>query len=716
MNLKLGKGFKQFLVKTGIFVVLFIAFSFLIGTQLYHYGLLDKWKIEIYGRIGYIVLFAIAGFVLLYRERLLKLASFKHKARDYMMVVASFILLVLFYLFEVNAYKFSINLFSIVLVHLILILAMLSLVLGVYGAGFIINLGRSFKKELIYFLIFGIITASLMDWVWSLWPYLSWVVLKITAFLLGLVGADFRIIQPNTIIVGNFGATIADACSGVYSVFLFTALYLFIIFVDWKKINKKRARILFIPAVVGAFLMNVLRVFLLFLIGAYVSREAAMGMYHSYTGMVFFLLYFALFWFLFYKWMKNEKTSFMPKDPLYRNSIYLMLSTLVMSIFGFIFWMINTRLFSSEQVGLVTTLISSASLIASFSVLGLGAGLVRFLPKSERKNDKINTCFTINVLVTIVISSVFLLTVSIFSPRLLFVKENLIMSLVFILFMIFNSLGGLIDSVFMAYRSSKYILLENSVFSGFKIIFPFFLVSLGAYGLFSSWMISLILGTMVSFFILIYKFGYRPRFVFYDSVIKKIGKYSFGNFIAGFIGCLPGMLLPLMITTLLLPKISAYYYMAMMIAALLFIIPNSASNSLFAEGSHNEKNLKIHVKKAGKMIALFMIPAIIIIIFLGKYVLLAFGHEYSSEGYMFLNLLAISGIFVAINSVFTSVFKVRKRIRSLIFRSLIGTIVILGLSYWFIQLGWGLLGVGWAYLIGQAVMSLLFWLIRIRRK
>jgi len=303
---KLNLGFKQFLVKTGLFIALFMVFIFLIGTKLYKYNILTEWKIEIWGRVGYILLFSIVGFIFLYRERLMKLEKFRYKTKDFLLLVLSFILLIGFYLFEINANKIPINTINIILVNILGVSIFVFLGLGVYGLDFIKSFFKRFKKELGYFLIFGIITASLMSFVWSLWPYFSVIVLKAVAILLKAIGANFRIIEPRTIIVGSFGAQIADACSGVYSIFLFTALYLFIAFVDWKKINKIKALILFIPAVAGAFLVNILRVFLLFAVGGYFSKELAMGLYHSYSGMIFFLLYFAIFWFLFYKWMKNQ--------------------------------------------------------------------------------------------------------------------------------------------------------------------------------------------------------------------------------------------------------------------------------------------------------------------------------------------------------------------------------------------------------------------------
>ena len=53
--------------------------------------------------------------------------------------------------------------------------------------------------------------------------------------------------------------------------------------------------------------------------------------------------------------------------------------------------MINARLYSAEQVGIGTTLISIITLISSFSILGLGNSLIKYLPISDKKNEKINT-------------------------------------------------------------------------------------------------------------------------------------------------------------------------------------------------------------------------------------------------------------------------------------------------------------------------------------
>ena len=395
-------------------------------------------------------------------------------------------------------------------------------------------------------------------------------------------------------------------------------------------------------------------------------------------------------------------------DSLYKNSIFLMLNSGIMAALGFISWLICARLFSAHEVGLATTIISVMGLIGSFSLFGLDSGLIRYLPKSKIKNNKINTCFTLVAIVTIIISSIFILGLEKFSPDLLFIKENLLLGFSFIFFMVIYSWNSLISSIFISFRKAYLVLTKGSIFGLLRVVLPFAFVGLGAYGIFSSYMIAMLAGFLAVFIILIFKFKYRPKFVFYDKVIKKIGRYSFGNYVAGFIGGLSLLVLPLIITNTINPTTTAYYFVAIQIANLLFVIPSSTTNSLFAEGSNDESKLKEKTRSAIKIITFILIPAILAIVFLGQYVLLAFGKEYSAQGFNFLRIMALSGIFVSINSVFNSIFKVKKKIKQIIAVNIIGAVIILGLSYFLIIREHGLIGIGISWIAGQVAMNLTY--------
>lgn len=400
----------------------------------------------------------------------------------------------------------------------------------------------------------------------------------------------------------------------------------------------------------------------------------------------------------FYNYLANES--------LYRNSIYLMLSTGVMAVFGFFFWMINARLYSAKQVGIGTTLISVMTLISSFSLLGLGNSLIKYLPTSDKKNKKINTSFTLVGLTSIFISIFFLVFLKTFSPKLLFVRESIIFSLLFILFIVFSSLNIISENVFIAYRSSKFVLIKNTISSIVKLIFPIFLVALGAYGIVVSMGIAMTFAFLLSLVILILRFDYLPKPIIDRIVVKRMTKFSLGNYIAGFIGELPVMVLPILITNSIGARFSAYFYIAMMIANLLYIIPMAASQSLFAEGSYSKTELKVHLKKAIKIISLILIPAILVTFLFGKYILLAFGEEYSSEGVIFLQILSISGIFLSINYIGNSIFYIKHRIKLVILVNILGASIILSLSILLIHQN--LLGIGIGWMLGQGIISVIY--------
>jgi uncharacterized protein len=142
----------------------------------------------------------------------------------------------------------------------------------------------------------------------SFWLYLSNAVAVCDFLLLDLVGdATFRSRWPDDPLLGinGFIVSIGKDCSGIDSMAMFTALYLLIFAVEWQKLNKKRMLAIFLPGLVGMFLMNVLRIFLLMIAGILVSPSFAVGLFHSNAGWLLFVLYFILFWYLLLPWVKK---------------------------------------------------------------------------------------------------------------------------------------------------------------------------------------------------------------------------------------------------------------------------------------------------------------------------------------------------------------------------------------------------------------------------
>ena len=72
------------------------------------------------------------------------------------------------------------------------------------------------------------------------------------------------------------------------------------------------------------------------------------------------------------------------RNPLYRNSLFLMANTVVSSGLGFFFWMIVANFYTEKEVGWGSATISAMMLLSTLAVPGFGAAVIRFLPKAER--------------------------------------------------------------------------------------------------------------------------------------------------------------------------------------------------------------------------------------------------------------------------------------------------------------------------------------------
>jgi exosortase/archaeosortase family protein len=305
---KLTTALKSVLLKFLLFAVLFIVASGITGSWVVSNNLLYGFNFFIYGNLGKMVLISIIVFGLLIRKRLKNLEDLPKPKTDTSLLILSFLFIPTFFLFGNSLLKFnsfSTNIPLSLLTHGILILIPSLLLLGVFGFKFLISFVKQFSKEILICLGIAIVYDVAIFQVWKLWPIFSDGVLQSVHFLLSLTSSSVKVVEPRIIIVNNFAVSIEQACSGLDSLFLFSSLYLLIALLDFKEFNKIKLVIMAIPAVIGLYLVNILRVYLLIIIGAYISRDLSTKLFHTYLGMVLFIIFFFVFWKLFYSWMKK---------------------------------------------------------------------------------------------------------------------------------------------------------------------------------------------------------------------------------------------------------------------------------------------------------------------------------------------------------------------------------------------------------------------------
>lgn len=393
---------------------------------------------------------------------------------------------------------------------------------------------------------------------------------------------------------------------------------------------------------------------------------------------------------------------------LYRNAIYLMLANLANAVLGFVFWIIVARFYSAEDVGLAASVISAILLVTSFSHLGLGFGLIRFLPNTGKNaNTMINSSLTISILASILIATIFLAGLNFWSPALVILWENPGYLVAFVVFAVVSTLSLVIEQIFVAERRTDFVVIRNLIFSILKLPLPIMLAALfDSFGIFASWGISFSVALLVSLLLLLprARAGYYPILAFSKGVINTILRFSFANYAASLLWSTTIYILPIMVLNLLGAELTAYFYIAWAIGSILFLIPTIAATSLFAEGSHDEEKLAFNTWRSLRLIFALLIPAIILVLVFADKLLLLFGSSYSENASTLLRILAISALPLTINVVYLSIKRVQMRLKQIIVLTAFIALITLVFSY-FSLISTGINGVGIAWLISHGVVA-----------
>jgi O-antigen/teichoic acid export membrane protein len=393
------------------------------------------------------------------------------------------------------------------------------------------------------------------------------------------------------------------------------------------------------------------------------------------------------------------------QTPLFTNAFYLWVSAAAAAVAGFAFWALVARLYNADDVGLGSAALSILTLLGMFSHLGLGLGLVRFLPESGDGGPRLaNAVFTASAVGAVVLSIVFLIGVPLWAPRLGFLREQPLYALAFICFVVAATLYAVQTYAFLAIRKAKYILLQVVFIQLSRLALPALLVAfLGAFGIVVAWGMAIAIGVVVGFALLPKGLpGYRPRGVIDPPSVSRLFPFSVANYVADSLLLIPGLILPLVVVGLMGSAEAAYFYMAWLLGYLLTSASTYLALSLFAEGSHNPGALRIlsHNAVLGGL-AVAGVGAMFFLL-LGDKLLLAFGRDYAAEGAPLLRIVALAALPAAVVNVYLGTLRVTKQVCELVVIAGVVAATTLALSSALLPV-MGLTGAGIGHGLGQGL-------------
>lgn len=392
---------------------------------------------------------------------------------------------------------------------------------------------------------------------------------------------------------------------------------------------------------------------------------------------------------------------------LYSNAIYLWGNTTLTALAGLGVWVIVAGLRDSEQVGLGATTVSAMMLLVMFSHLGLGSGLIRFVPEAGRKAPLLmNAAFCLGTLVAGAMALVFLLGLPLWAPRLGFLRDDPLLASSFVLFTAAGTVFWIQDQALVAQRRGELLFLRNVLHNLMRLLLPFALLAglAGATGIVVSVgapvVISAALGAAI--FLPASLSGYRPALALARKPIAQILPFSSGTYVSELLMTAPGFVLPLIIINLRTAEEAGYFYVAWFLGYILSTVSFSLGLSLFAEGSNSEGELPRLLRASLRRALALAVAGAVLALFLSNEALLVFGAEYSDNASSLLRIVAIAAIPATITNLYLAAERVRKRIGSLILMGGVVAIATLGISYLLLP-EMGLTGAGIGILAGQSL-------------
>jgi O-antigen/teichoic acid export membrane protein len=164
------------------------------------------------------------------------------------------------------------------------------------------------------------------------------------------------------------------------------------------------------------------------------------------------------------------------------------------------------------------------------------------------------------------------------------------------------------------------------------------------------------------------------------------------------------VLLPLIVIATLGPAPNAYFYVAWLMAYSLNFIAIGLAQALAVEGSRNPGGLARSTSLAARHMFVLLVPAILLVWFLGPLLLNAIGPQYGAEATSLLRTLAISTVPSGIAALWLAVARVRRQTGRIALAQAVNAIVAVGLTVVLLR-EFGIVGAGVAWLASQTIIA-----------
>ena len=392
------------------------------------------------------------------------------------------------------------------------------------------------------------------------------------------------------------------------------------------------------------------------------------------------------------------------------NHLALIVGRFSSSGLGFVAWMLVARLYPTAEVGIASGVISAMMLCVQVALLGVGAAVISLFPQHQlRPGRLLNTALNLVMGTSLVAGLLFVALASTFFRELSVVTSHLPYLLLFLGVTLFGAVNVLQDHVSIAVSQGGQVLVRNVLHGGIIIVavgaVPFLTGADSSSAIVFSWT----LGGLAACALGIVQLSrslpeYRYQLAAKQELGVELIRVGLPNYLLSLTERAPNWIIPIAIAELLSPVDNAHWYAAWMMAWVVFIVPMSIGQNLFAEISKNPSAYRTPVRRALKASLVLGVAACVGAIALAPLFLTLLGESYAFAGATPLRILALAVFPVAMVQAFYAVCRGTHRLGEATLIGLMSGVagvtgaIAAGLAY-------GLIGVAVAWLAVQMVTA-----------
>jgi O-antigen/teichoic acid export membrane protein len=399
------------------------------------------------------------------------------------------------------------------------------------------------------------------------------------------------------------------------------------------------------------------------------------------------------------------------RTPLFRTGYALMLSNIMTSGLGLVYWILAARLYAPQFVGLASALISTMVFLSGVSQLNIRSALNRFIPVAGPDKGRV---IAIGYLITlpaavVVISGYLLATGSAPSDVTRALTSDAVLLAWFALSTATWGILNIQDGVLTGLRRAWYVPVENTLYSIAKmILLVAFAAPFATYGIFVSWTIPALATVFVVTLLIFGKLVRPERGVTQPPrqfTAQTVARYVAGDYGGALFVLAYTSLLPVLVINAVGATQAAYFYIVWTMATSLNLLPLSLAISHTVETVADGSDPLVRARQVLVHMSRTLLPIVVAVVVLAPFILSLFGPGYAAAGSDLLRLLAIGVVPYAINVVYFSLSRIRTRMRGVLVSQAVLACSTIGLTIAFIG-PFGLAGVGYAWLISQSSVAI----------